>query len=128
MLTFCKAIALTLHLASVHTDATQNNFNPGIGAQCAVTEYLSVGTGAYYNSQRRASVYANATLTAPIGYGARAGVTVGAATGYDYGPVAPVAGAVIQSPPVNGWTAGVFIGPRTRNNAGVAHLTLSKGF
>jgi len=127
MSNLCQAVALTLHLVSAHTDPTQNNINPGAGLQCFLNVHTSIGAGVYYNSQRRVSTYANVTATAPIGAGFRAGATIGGATGYDYGPIAPVAGLVLVAPPVSGWSVGLFAGPKTSRNAGVLHLTLTRG-
>lgn len=109
---FFTVAVIGLHLGSAHVPAGDyNDFNPG--AYVANAEgYVA---GGYYNSQQRLSLYAGRTL--PI-YGP-VSVTLGAVTGYDYGPVAPL---VAPSVTLGGWRLTII--PKTPvTDAAVAHLS-----
>ena len=71
-----------VHIGTYHADrdAGYQEFNPGAFAQCR-----GATVGAYYNSERRVSVYGGRTFE--WGY---FNVTVGAITGYKTGAVLPL--------------------------------------
>ena len=124
----CLAVSLLLHVGSVHTQPGYNNVNPGLGMSCAYSEEVSLSAGFYYNSERRLSTYLTAEYSVPLVWGMRAGVVVGAVTGYDLGPVVPSAAIALHGPEMVGIRANVVLIPQTKWNSGVAHLVLSKQF
>jgi len=112
---FCTALAIGYHIATAHDASPQyrlraNEANPGLYAQCD-----SVVIGAYYNTQRRASVYAGKAIrVAPS-----LELIVGGVTGYTYAPVTPM---VMLSYRLSDGTRLSFI-PTTPQNVGGLHLS-----
>lgn len=81
-----------LSLGSWHEHGDYNEFNPGLGATYKLREYDNsvklYGTGgAYYNSEKRVSVYAGAGASIEPVTSVKLGLDVIAATGYKAYPV-----------------------------------------
>jgi len=141
MLTLCKATAIVLHLGTLHFPQADNqNFNPGIGATCSLNSHVTIGAGYFRNSQTprpstednrswsRQSFYGAIELHTPLFWGFEGGVVAGGATAYRLGAVAPIAGLVLHSPAVEGFRLNATFGPKTKNNSGLVHFTISKTF
>lgn len=119
-----------LHLASWHTAEGYNNRNPG--AYWRSPEGWTVG--AYCNSESRAprfreaaacqvSAYAGRVLDAAIVGDLRAGVMVGAVTGYRRAAILPAAIGTLSYGPARLWVA-----PPIGNGAGVLSLSVELSF
>ena len=85
MLGVCGQLVLGLHLYTAHftPSAGLNNNTPGGYASCR-----SVIVGAYFNSQRRTSLYVGYVFN-NVG-GSPFDAVIGAVTGYDRAPVMPL--------------------------------------
>lgn len=76
--------AAHIHVAAYHASAEYNNDTPGIGALCELRENTRLAVGTFYNSYRRTSNYVG-VVWQPVNLGpVRAGVMVGAVTGYKF--------------------------------------------
>lgn len=135
----CKAVGIVLHLGTLHFPQADNqNFNPGLGATCSLTQHVTVGAGFYRNSQTprswdsrrwaKNSFYGAVELHTSLAWGFEGGVVGGLASGYRLGPVAPIVGLVLHSPEVQGFRLNATVGPRTKNNSAIIHFTISKRF
>ncbi len=121
------AVAVVIHLASIHSQPGFNNANYGIGASCRVTDSISVDAGVYKNSFDKSSAY----LAGEYRWNYRewaVGVVLGAATGYPYGGgVVPVGGLVLHTPSIDGWSGAFLLGPKGHSNgAHVLHFMIAK--
>lgn len=84
-----KTIAIGMHLLSWHSQEGYNNTNVGLYAR----NDCGLQVGAFYNSERKLSVYASYILESDKHpFFALAGV----ATGYRYGIVSPLGGVGIK--------------------------------
>lgn len=110
---FSTITAVGLHLATWHTEPGLNDANPGIYLRDA----SGWTAGAYYNSQRRTSVYFGKTWQA----GPWA-LTAGGVTGYRAAPVLPL---LIPSAKL-GPLRLALIPPIKRRAAGGIHLSIEK--
>ena len=120
------AVAVVLHLASVHSAPGFNNANYGLGAQCRISEHVSVEAGVYRNSYDRTSPYVVGELRTATWHGWSAGVAVGSAANYPRG-VIPVGGLTLHSPAISGWSLSAIAGPKVyEGGAAVLHFMLVK--
>ena len=98
-----------------------NEANAGLGLTWAKRDVWLMGetdvsVGAYYNSERRPTAYATLHKLPLEILGARAGITMGLATGYRLAPVVPLVAptacwkyaCAMLLPPLKGVTAGVI--------------------
>ena len=107
--------AVGIHLGSHHFPARDfNNFNPGAYVRWS----NGITAGAYYNSERRTSVYAGYTYDwGPVA------VTVGAITGYKNDKEMPMVVPSIRLGVIGQTTFSLAYVPRTgRNSAHAVHL------
>lgn len=120
-MSFCAALALTLHLVSWHTDPGFENGNYGLGLECAVDENATLSAGAYRNSFGRTSAYAMVGIETAGKL--RTGVAVGVATNYPDGTIAM--GGFTLAYDFGPATARVLFAPAAMGKSGFAHLTMS---
>jgi hypothetical protein len=95
-MTFCTAVAMTMHAISFHSQPGFETVTPGVGVTCERQAGYYIGAGVYRNSIARTSAYLTAgieTPRAPL----RAGVVAGVATGYDEGPIQPIVGLTLSA-------------------------------
>lgn len=101
-----------VHLASLHAPAREhNNINPGV----YVRSEAGWMAGAYYNSQRRMTVYAGREWA----LGGPWAVQTALATGYTYAPIVPVVGLTYSIG--GGWRVTAL--PPTPKSSSLVHLT-----
>lgn len=84
-----KAIAIGMHLMSWHSQEGYNNTNLGLYARSE----CGIQVGAFYNSERKLSVYAAYILESdkhPFF------ALAAASTGYSYGTISPLAGVGVK--------------------------------
>jgi len=118
----CPGYAQTtvgVHLGSQHSSGGFNNVNPGV-----YLNHKGFTVGGYYNSERRASYYGGYTLELPIGP-LRAGLTVGAITGYQAAKVIPlvVPSVAVVDPLLGGRWRVMFVPKVNTGGAAAVHLT-----
>lgn len=126
------AASFGVHLASAHYPGGpyQNNFNPGVYLR--TEDGITVGT--YYNTLRRASVYAGYTYE----YGPF-GVLGGVVTGYQpkridgvtYGQgkaLTPMLALSLQLPKLGGFRPMLMLIPPFRSSPAVLHLAFEHRF
>ncbi len=120
------AVAVVIHLASMHSEPGFNNDNYGIGASCRVTDSISIDAGIYRNSYAKASSYVAGEYRWNFG-GWGVGVAAGVATGYPYGKLVPVGGLTLHTPAVEGWGGSFLLGPKAHSDgATVIHFMITK--
>lgn len=117
----CLALALTLHLASFHTDPGFNNANYGAGLDCRVTEAVTLSVGGYRNSYFHNSAYATAAIEQ--GGKFRYGLMAGVASGYPDHKVQPLGGVTLGYN-LGPATVRVLFLPAAIKRSGMAHLML----
>ncbi len=121
------AVAVVIHLASIHSEPGFNNDNYGIGASCRITDSISIDAGIYKNSYSRPSVYAAGEYRYNFDNQWALGATLGVASNYPYGSV--IGGVTVHTPSWHGWSAGAVIGPKIHEDgAAFIHLTIAKEF
>lgn len=112
--------AVGVHVGSQHFPKQDfNNFNPGVYVQFEAAETAWVA-GAYYNSERRPTVYAgwNYSVTPWLD------VTLGGATGYRW-PVTPAIIPSVHFPVTDNVHARVAFIPRfEKSGSNVVHLAM----
>lgn len=109
----CTALAIGLHIGTYHFDRSKdyNEFNPGIYAVCD-----GWTAGAYYNSERKASIYAGRTFERVLG---PIDITLGAVAGYRRAPLAPM---VVPSYKIDGGPRMSLLLPLEKGGGGL-HLS-----
>ncbi len=114
-----------IHIGSQHVDADEkfNNFNPGV-----YINHDGWTAGTYYNSIKKQSFYAGYTFEYPIGP-VRAGLTIGAISGYNVNPVAPLVAPSVRMSVAKDIGVRLFYLPKVKfTGAHVFHLTMEKTF
>lgn len=125
----CCIAAIGVHLGSVHEGPQPvenlNPVNPGAYLQ------LRSGwvAGAYYNSVRRASVYAGYQLQAPAWGPVQAAVTLGVITGYQGRPLPALVPSVYVGLGQDGWGVRVSYIPKVQaTKVHTVHFALERRF
>jgi len=114
----CSAVWAVAHLWSVHTGAVPNNNTFGIGIECERSAY-NVQLGAFRNSLGRESNYA--AIGHDWGVHWQAGLFAGVASGYNYRPVNPIAGARFGYA-ADRWKVQTLLMPPGTNTPACVHL------
>jgi hypothetical protein len=119
------AFAVVLHIASWHSEPGFDNKNYGVGAECRITESMSLEAGVYRNSYGRESAYVAGEYRLLLGNWA-VGAAIGIATNYPEGTI-PIGGLTLHTPEVNGWGGRLLFGPKVYSNGGhVLHFMITK--
>ena len=126
------AATFGVHLGSAHFPggSYQNNFNPGV----YVRTDDGITVGAYYNTLRRASVYAGYTFEyGPLGLlgGVVTGYQPKLIDGVSYGQgktLTPMVALSLSLPPLGGFKPMVMLVPPVRSSPAVLHLAFEHRF
>lgn len=123
--------SIVIHTVSKHANKARdkagtpyNEVNPGIALRRELDNGNAVQIGVYRNSHDRTSVYGGFDYL-PVKLGSvKAGLFIGAATGYPMGAVTPMGGLTMR---VDGNTVGIAvrIAPPTPKSSAVAALEIS---
>ncbi len=120
-----------VHVGSVHFPQNNfNNVNPGLYVAGSINNVpvLPDGryvVGAYYNSERKGSLYAG--FIYPVTE--YVDVVLGAITGYSAAPILPLVAPSLHFPIMGAWSGRVLYVPKIeKSGAHVIHLSLERKF